>query len=221
MKEGTLNKYKRKYIRELKTYTFPDDYYDKTMNNESQGKDIVNERYNRSIIINTPNKYYLNNGKFIYYDSLRELNDDINEWIKIFIDRAKLLDNVNSLYSFYIYVSSRINALIEIYISQCKEKYGINYPIIPDTLIKNYIDILMGRYLAIGKRLSSILRDEFNVYYNECNEEILDLVSFYQSKILSVEEESDLLYNEFRNAISNVLNRPRKLIKIKNEKEEK
>ena len=221
MKEGTLNKYKRKYIRELRTYTFPDDYYDKTMNNESQSKDIVNERYNRSIIVNTPNKYYLNNGKFIYYDSLRELNDDINEWIKIFIDRAKLLDNVNSLYSFYIYVSSRINALIEIYISQCKEKYGINYPIIPDTLIKNYIDILMGRYLAIGKRLSSILRDEFNVYYNECSKEILDLVSFYQSKILSVEEESDILYNEFRNAISNVLNRPRKLIKIKNEIEEK
>ena len=27
----------------------------------------------------------------------------------------------------------RINALIEIYISQCNEKYGINYPIIPDT----------------------------------------------------------------------------------------
>ena len=37
---------------------------------------------------------------------------------------------------------------------------------------------------------------------------------------LSIEEENDLLYNEFRNAISNVLNRPKRLIKIKNEIEE-
>ena len=220
MKKETLDKYKRKYVKELKAYTFPDDYYNRVMNNEVRSNGIVNEAYNRSIIVNTPSKYYLNDGKFIYYDSLRELNADINKWIKVFSDRAKLLDNVNSLYSFYIYISTRINTLIEIYISQCKEKYSINYPIIPDTLIKNYIDILMGRYLEIGKRLSSILREEFNLYYKECSEEILNLVSFYQSKILSIEEENDLLYNEFRNAISNVLNRPKRLIKIKNEIEE-
>lgn len=215
MSEETIKRYKRDYKKELLTYTFPEDYYDIVLNSNFRKNMLVNERRNINIIKNTPKEFYLFEGNFIYYKVLRELNEHINEWIKIYAEKVKFVNDINIIYDIYMEILNYINKEISVFVNDCRNKYEISYPIVIDTSVKNYIDILMGRKLKIANTLRVILESEFNLYYEEYNKEILDLYNYYQGKILSIEDENIELYNEFRSKVTNAINKPKALIKEK------
>lgn len=219
MSNERIKKYVRKYRKELLDYTFPEDYYSYVINNDLSKNPTINERRNRNVILNTPEDYYLFDRKFIYYNRLKKLNENILEWIFIYDMKTKFINDVNLAYDIYIDILKHINEEISFFVEMCIKKYKISFPIVPDTLVKNYIDVLMARKVKISHNLRVILENEYDLYYDNCGKEILDLFYYYQRKILSFEDEKIELYNAFREEVNRQLiiksNIPMKKIKEK------
>lgn len=213
MSKYTVNK----YIRRLKAYTFPEDYYDyvikSNLDSNLRRKEMDYEAYNRLVILNTPSENYLFDGKFIYYDSLKELNYNINVWIQIFALKAKYMTDNSLIEEYYNKILANINKEIDFFAKMCKKKYKYNAAITPNTLVGAYINILENRKWKIMFNLREILREKFDLYYDKYENDVLELLEIYQNKILSIEEESEELYNQFIEEAYKILSKPKKLIK--------
>ena len=202
-----------KYRRELYSYAFSENKFEVLMNEKPRKNEVLNESINRTILANTSKDIYMNDGKLIYYKSLNEVNDHIIEWIEIFNIKTKYTEN---LYSCFVDTLNSIYKEIKLYVMRCASKYGLVFSIPKtghDTLIKVYINILWERKLKIANRLRIILEDEFGLYYRDYTKEIFDLYNYYQRKILSIEEIDLSLFNEFRDEVGKIINKPRMLLK--------
>lgn len=209
MNSNLINKYRR----ELYSYTFSENKFEVLMNENPRKNEVLNESINRTILANTSKDVYMNDGKLIYYKSLSEVNDHIIEWIEIFNMKVKYTINV---YSCYIDTLNSIRKEINLYAMICASKYGLLFSTSGaeyNTLIKVYINILWERKLKIASKLRIILEDEFGLYYGDYSREILDLYNYYQRKILSIEEIDLNLFNEFRDEVGKIINKPRMLLK--------
>lgn len=199
-----------RYRRELESYTFSEEKYDQLINGEPQ-REVFNESFNRSVLMNTPKEIYLNGTNFIYYDSLREINNNINEWIEIFSMQTKFADNNIDIYLYFVSTLKRIRTEIQNFARRCSNKYNLrftNSDFFSDTLVKVYIDILWERRLQINNELRKIL----SFYCNDYTNKLLELYHIYGTMILSEEEEKPELYDQFRKEIE-TLNKPMLLIK--------
>ena len=211
-----------KYKRELKSYTFPENKYDMLMNHYPRKNDVLNESFNRNVLLNTPKEFYMNNGKIIYYDSLRKVNNNINEWIDIFNMKTKFTDNELDIYSFYVETLSRITKEINLFTKECASKYDLKLAIndnLSCTLVKAYINILWERKLKINNRLRIIMDSESFLCYPDYINELLELRDIYSTKLLCTEEEHEELYDEFKYIIRELLNKKKLIRKSKMDKE--
>lgn len=207
-----------KYRKELMSYTFPYDKYYILMNETPKKGESFNETFNRSVFTNTPSEFYLNDNKLIYYDSLREVNNHINVWIEVFNMKTKFTDNELDIYLYYTETLAKIQKEIREYAKRCKIKYNLNFDIsntLSETLVKTYINILWERKLKINNKLRLILELEFKLYYIEYGNILLNLCDYYSTKILSVEEENEELYDEFKYKVREIINNSKKLVKEK------
>lgn len=207
-----------KYRKELMSYTFSYDKYDILMNESPKKGECFNETFNRTVFATTPKKIYLSDNNLIYYDSLREVNNNINVWIEIFNKKTKFTDNELDIYLYYTEALSKIQKEIREYAKRCKNKYDLNFDIfytISETLVKVYIDILRERRLKINNRLRIILESEFKLYYIEYGTILLNLCDYYCTKILSSEEKNEELYAEFKYKVREIINNSKKLVKKK------
>ena len=203
-----------KYRRELKAYTFSEDTYDKLINMQPKKNEVFNESFNRNIFISTPKEIYLNDNNIIYYQSLRETNDNINKWIEIFNMQTKFTDNNFDIYSYYVTALNGIKIEIRNFAKICSEKYNLKFvtdDLLSETLVKVYISILWERKLQINTKLSKIL----DFYCKNYTNDLLKLYNIYSTIILSEEDENIELYNEFRSKVTNAINKPKALIKEK------
>ena len=209
-----------KYKKELMSYTFPYNKYDILMNQTPKKNEAFNETFNRSVFINTPKEVYLNDNNIIYYNSLKEVNDNINVWIEIFNMKTKFTDNELDIYLYYTEILSKIQREIREYAKRCKNKYNLNFSpsdTLSETLVKTYINILWERRLKIYNKLRIILEMEFKLYYMEYGTILLNLCKDYCTKILSSEEENEELYYEFKYKVREILDNSKKLLKVKEE----
>lgn len=205
-----------KYRRELKAYTFPEDKYAMLIENEPRKNEVFNETFNRSIFINTPTEFYLNNGNIIYYNSLREVNSSIDKWIEVFNMQTKFTNNNLDIYSYYITALSKIRTEIQNFSKRCAKKYNLKFAtseLLSDTLVKVYINILWERKLQINNKLRMIL----DFYYKDYAAILSKIYDTYSTMILGEEEENSELYNKFKNEIDNILSRSKTLVREKKE----
>ena len=131
--------------KELLTYSFPINIYDRLINSPPKKGEPLNDTFNRNVFKNTSKEYYLDNGKIIYYDSLREVNTSIEEWIEIFLLKTKIASDNKIIYECYHDIFDKIKEEISVFVRCCAVKYHINN-VIPDTLIRTYISVLESHW---------------------------------------------------------------------------
>ena len=213
MNKNLVNKYKK----ELTAYTFPESKYYMLMNEKSKKNEVLNEVFNRNVFANTPSDYYMNNGKIIYYNSLKGVNNNIIEWIEIFSMKASLTDNERNIYSLYVETLNKIIDEIKTYARLCTLKYNLKFAIddtINCTLVKTYIGILWERKLKINNKLRIIIENESSLCYTDYIDELLKIRDIYSTKLLCMEDECEEIYDEFRNIVREILN-VKKIVKKK------
>ena len=110
-----------KYKKELISYSFPYDKYDKLINQPPLKNENFNETFNRSVFLNTPKEFYLNNNKLIYYDSLWEVDNNINGWIEVFYIKTKFADKESDIYLYYKEALYRIKRKLESMLKDVKK----------------------------------------------------------------------------------------------------
>ncbi len=201
----------KKCKRELKCYTFPEKKYEDLIDQSFDKKEIINEAINRRALMRVKDILCQSNGNIIYYDSLKKINNNINEWIKIFTDKVRNSSNKDFIYDCYEEILDNIRNEINLYICECENKYGIKY-VISDTLIISYTDILLKRKHKIDNDLCSILQNEFGIYYSEYSDDLICLYNFFSYKILCNENNEDI-YEEFRSEVRYMLNNTKRLVK--------
>lgn len=214
-----------KYHKELLAFAFPVTIYDRLINSSSRKSDSLNDSFNRNIFKNTPKEYYLDNDAIIYYNSLKKVNASIEEWIEIFLFKAKISNDNIVICDYYQYVLKKIKEEIDLFAKCCETKYHLKN-IITDTLIKTYLSILESRYINIKKKLYDILREEYGIYFdgklnNDFDHELNNICDGYIKLILKDENNNVDSYMFFREEINRLIikhNDGKKLIKNKEEK---
>lgn len=195
--------------RELLAYSFPVTIYDKLVNGGPKKNESSNDSFNRNVFINTSKDYYLDDDRIIYYNSLRDVNTSIEDWIEIFLIKAKMSNDNKVIYDYYQYILHKIRDEIGFFTKKCMVKYNLKN-IIPDTLIWTYISILTSRYINISEDLYTILREEYGIYLSKekksvFNEKINNICYKYIKMLLKNENIDDSFYMLFREEIDRLL----------------
>lgn len=205
MEENIVDEYRSK----LAKFTFPESHM---VVNEHTGSHIEEE-----------DRFYIYEGKIIYYDSLKKLNDAINELINLFELQASSTCDKEKIYSYYINTLNKIQKQIYNFIIYFASKYSLKFneeEVTSSTLFKTYINVLNERKRKIDEKLRRIIACESYFMHYNCENELLKMRDTYSGFILSQEDDNCDYYNDFRNKVKYMITSEKEEIeKLEGEKE--